>query len=95
LGSLISRVEGDGEGTVDAAQKHGQARCRQGYSIPQVMLEARLLQRAITATVQAHLLGVDLSTLIADLIEIGEGLASFLEISVRAYEAECFSPADA
>jgi YesN/AraC family two-component response regulator len=93
LGALVSRVEGDGEGTVEAAEKHGQVRCRQGYSIPQVVLEARLLQRAITSTVQTHLLGVDLSTLIGDLVEIGEGLATFLEISVRAYEAQCFSPA--
>jgi DNA-binding response OmpR family regulator len=92
LDSLIARVEGDGEGTVKAAQQHGQARFRQGYSIPQVVLEARLLQREITATVQSHLLGVDLSTLIADLIEIGEGLASFLEISIRAYETGCLSP---
>jgi DNA-binding response OmpR family regulator len=93
LASLIGRVEGDGEGGVKAAEKHGQTRYRQGYSIPQVVVEARLLQRTITATVQSHLLGVDLSTLIADLIEIGEGLASFLEISIRAYETECLSPA--
>lgn len=95
LESLIGRVEGDGQDTARDAEKHGQVRCRQGYSIPQVVVEARLLQRAITSTVQAHLLGVDLSTLISDLVEIGEGLAAFLEISVRAYEAECFSPAGA
>lgn len=93
LSALIGRVEGDGEDTAKPAQKHGQVRYRQGYSIPQVVLEARLLQRTITATVQSNLLGVELSTLIADLIEIGEGLASFIEISIRAFEAECFSPA--
>ena len=92
LATLIARVEGDGENGVKPAEKHGQTRYRQGYSIPQVVVEARLLQRSITATVQSHLLGVDLSTLIADLIEIGEGLASFLEISIRAYETECLSP---
>ena len=52
------------------------------------MLEARLLQRSVTSNVQANLLGVDLSTLIVDLVEVGEGLASLLEISIRAFLAE-------
>lgn len=95
LAALIGRVEGDGADAVKAAKKHGQTRYRQGYSIPQVVLEARLLQSAITSTVQSNLLGVDLSTLIADLVEIGEGHASFVEMSVRAFEAESLSLAGA
>jgi YesN/AraC family two-component response regulator len=90
LDELIRRVEASSEDTsqvaVSAADEHGKARKRQGYSIPQVVLEARLLQHAITSTVQANLLGVELSTLIGDLVEIGESLSSLLEISVRAYQ---------
>lgn len=87
---LIRRVEAPSEDTsqaaVSAAVEHGKARKRQGYSVPQIVLETRILQRTITATVQANLLGVDLSTLIVDLVEIGESLASMLELSVRAYQ---------
>jgi hypothetical protein len=93
LNELIQRVNLDSqnisEAAVTAAEKHGAARCRQGYSIPQVLLEAHLLQRAITSTVQSNLLGIDLSNLIADLVEIGESLGFLLEVSVRAYQVAC------
>ncbi len=92
LDELVRRVEATSEDTsqkaVSAAEEHGKARNRQGYSIPQIVLEARILQHRVTSTVQANLLGVELSTLIADLVEIGESLASMLEVSVRAYQQE-------
>lgn len=71
-----------------AAAEHGRARNRQGYSIPQIILEARLLQNTITEAIQANLLGVELSTLISDMVKIGEGLGSILEISARAYQEQ-------
>ncbi len=93
LNELIERVEqhslGISQAAVTAAEQHGATRCKQGYSIPQVLLEAHLLQRAITSSVQSNLLGIDLSNLIADLVEIGESLGFLLEVSVRAYEAAC------
>ncbi len=93
LNELIERVDRESqavsEAAVSAAEKHGTTRCKQGYSIPQVLLEAHLLQRAITSTVQNNLLGIDLSHLIADLVEIGESLGFLLEVSVRAYQAAC------
>jgi hypothetical protein len=89
---LIRRVEASSENTsqaaVSAAIEHGKARKRQGFSISQIVLETRILQHTITTTVQANLLGVDLSTLIIDLVEIGESLASMLALSVRAYQRE-------
>jgi hypothetical protein len=92
LQELIGRVERDSADTsqqaVGAAEEHGRVRFRQGYTVAQVVLEARLLQRSVTSNVQANLLGVDLSTLIVDLVEIGESLASLLEISIRAFQAE-------
>jgi ActR/RegA family two-component response regulator len=98
LNELIARVERESQeiseaavsaAAVSAAEKHGTTRCKQGYSVPKVLLEAHLLQRAITSTVQSNLLGIDLSHLIADLIEIGESLGFLLEVSVRAYQAAC------
>jgi ActR/RegA family two-component response regulator len=71
-----------------AAQKHGALRYQQGYSIPQIVSETRILQRSIAATVQANLLGVDVSSLVPDLVEVGESLARLLDISIRAYQAE-------
>jgi DNA-binding response OmpR family regulator len=92
LTEFISRIERSSEDTsqsgVDAAEKHGRMRYRQGYSIPQIVSEARLLQRVLTNTVQANLLGVDLSSLVPDLVEIGESLATLLELSIRAYQEE-------
>jgi len=92
LQELIRRVERGSPDTsqraVNAAEEHGRVRYRQGYTVSQVVLEARLLQRCVTSNVQANLLGVDLSSLIVDLVEIGESLASLLEISIRAFQAK-------
>jgi len=92
LREFISRIERSSEDTsqagVGAAEKHGRMRYQQGYSILQIVSEARLLQRVLTSTVQANLLGVDLSSLVPDLVEIGESLATFLELAIRAYQEE-------
>ena len=69
-----------------AAAKHGGVRFRQGYSITQMVQEARLLQRVISQTLQSHLLVIDISMLIPDMVAIGEALASQLEESIRAYQ---------
>jgi YesN/AraC family two-component response regulator len=93
LDEIIARVERESEDTspetVEAAEQHGKERCKQGYSTSEVVREARMLQHLITSTIQANLLGVDLSSLIPDLVQIGESLASMLEISIRAYQQEC------
>lgn len=92
LKELIERVRRSSEDTSEsgkaAAQVHGKLRLQQGYTIPQIVLEARILQAVVSATVQANLLGVDVSSLVPDLIEIGESLASLLEISIRAYHLD-------
>jgi len=48
--------------------------------------EERLLQRVISDTLQAHLLVIDISMLIPDMVAIGECLASQLEESIRAFQ---------
>ncbi len=90
LDELIERLQSDTKRTAEeavvAAQAHGNKRYQQGYSIPQMLLEGRILQRAITSTIEANLLGIDVSTLVPDLVQIGESLASVLELSIRAYQ---------
>lgn len=65
---------------------HGQERARQGYSIPLIVIEMRLLQRSISYILQRNLIRMDLSTVIADMLEVGEGLQEELEFSIRGFE---------
>jgi len=71
---------------IKAATQHGGTRFDQGYSIPQIVQEERLLQRVISNTLQAHLLVIDISMVIPDMVAIGECLASQLEESIRAFQ---------
>ncbi len=73
---------------VEAARKHGKTRFQQGYSIPQLLFEGRVLQQVISATIRENLLSVDLSTLVSDILHIGETLQGALEISVRTYQSQ-------
>jgi len=90
LDGLARRIENDSEQpdaeTLKAAAKHGGVRFDQGYSIPQIVQEERFLQRVIANTLQAHLLVIDISMLIPDMVAIGEALASQLEESIRAFQ---------
>ncbi len=75
---LIRRLEGPQEELSDdateAARKHGKLRYQQGYTIPQILFEARVLQHVLTSTIHENLFGIDLSTLVGDILEIGETL---------------------
>ena len=90
LDSIAKRIENHPEEpapeAIKAAAAHGALRFDQGYSIPQVIQEERFLQRVISNTLQAHLLVIDISTLIPDMVAIGDALASQLEESIRAFQ---------
>lgn len=89
---LITRLESPrdrlSQPATEAARKHGKVRYLQGYSIPQVLLEARMLQQVLSATIHENLLGLDLSTLVHNILEIGETLQAYVEISIRIYQAQ-------
>lgn len=72
----------------ESARKHGRVRHQQGYTIPQVLLETRILQKVISEVVQENLLAIELSTLVPDILEIGYSLQAEVEISIRAYQAQ-------
>jgi ActR/RegA family two-component response regulator len=71
----------------DLGQEHGKSRAVQGYSIPLVIIEMRLLQRVISTVLQRNLIRMDLSTVIADMLEVGEGLHEELEFSIRGFQS--------
>ncbi|MBV8671901.1 MAG: response regulator [Acidobacteriaceae bacterium] len=90
LRELITRLESSAEEIsptgISDAQKYGRLRRDQGCSVSQLVQETRILQKIISSAIQNNLLGVDLSRLVPDLIQVGETLASFLEIAVSAYQ---------
>ena len=92
LDELVERMgERDGELSEEqkeASRVHGQVRYEQGYTIPQVLLEMRILQHVLSETIQRELLGVELSTLVPDVFWIGQSLQAALEVSIRAYQAQ-------
>jgi len=89
---LIRRLETPldrlSESATEAAKKHGRTRYLQGYSIPQILLETRVLQQVLSATIHENLFGLDLSTLVHNILEIGETIQADVEVSIRIYQAQ-------
>ncbi len=67
------------------ASRHGVDRREQGYSIPMLLEEGRILRRVICSIVQQNILAVEISTLITDLIQVEDNLSAQINESVRAY----------
>jgi PAS domain S-box-containing protein len=92
LAELILRVEQGSEqlssaGT-ESARKHGRFRYQQGYAVPQVLFEARVLQKVISLVIQENLMSIELSTLVHDILAIGESLQAEVEISIRTHQTQ-------
>ena len=87
---MAKRVDRDSDITAEsaksAAMQHGKERARQGYSIPLVVVEMRLLQRVVSSVLQLNLIRMDLSTVIADMMQVGESLQEQLEFSIRGFQ---------
>ncbi|MFL6437760.1 MAG: response regulator [Terriglobales bacterium] len=73
--------------SLSAAAVHGADRAQQGYTIPLLLTETRILNRVIAEVLQENLLSMDLSAVIPDTLKMGEYLQALLEESVRAYQA--------
>jgi len=86
---LAKRVDLQSEQTSErgktAAARHGKDRASQGYTIPLIVIEMRLLQRVLSTVLQHNLIRMDLSTVIRDMVEVGEGLHEQLEFSMRGF----------
>ncbi|HWG20630.1 MAG TPA: response regulator [Terracidiphilus sp.] len=72
----------------EAARRHGRTRFDQGYSIPQILFEARVLQQVLSGAIQSELLNLELSRLVPDAFTVGESLEAAIELSIRAYQAQ-------
>lgn len=67
------------------ARDHGVLRRKQGFTVPLLIRESRLLHDAIARCVQSRLLEVQISYLISDLISIHRTKQVLLEESVTAF----------
>jgi YesN/AraC family two-component response regulator len=70
------------------AARHGQERYEQGYTVRRIAVEARLLHMVISRVLHKHLLSIDMSTCISDMMLMGEGLHEEFEESIRAFEEQ-------
>jgi DNA-binding response OmpR family regulator len=68
-----------------SASQHGVARREQGYSVPMLIEDARLLERTIFEVVQEHIMELNLSRLVTDLSLVVEAMNSQLLASSRAF----------
>jgi ActR/RegA family two-component response regulator len=72
---------------LESASAHGKTRRRQGYTIPLIVQESRMLYRVIADTVQGNLTDMDISFIIPDLILISDNLNEMLAESLRSFLA--------
>ncbi|HYX52723.1 MAG TPA: response regulator [Candidatus Limnocylindrales bacterium] len=72
---------------IKQGQQFGQRRAELGYSAHLVVVEMRILQRVISSVLQHNLIRMDLSSVIADMMEVGEGLQEHLEHSIRSFQS--------
>jgi DNA-binding response OmpR family regulator len=84
---IISRSRGEAfsEPAWKAAALHGKERFKQGSTVPFLIREARILQEIVSRMVQENLLGIDVSTVIPEIVRIGETIQVFLEAAIREY----------
>ncbi|HKR31231.1 MAG TPA: response regulator [Terriglobales bacterium] len=73
--------------SLTSAAVHGTDRAAQGYTIPLLVCETRILNRVIAAVLQENLLSINLSSLFPEALKVGEYLQALLEESIRAFQA--------
>jgi hypothetical protein len=68
-----------------AAREHGVLRRMQGYSLPMMVEESRMLQVSIFSTLQNNLGSVDINTVLLDVMAIADEVDSQLEQAVLGF----------
>jgi DNA-binding response OmpR family regulator len=74
-----------------AAVAHGEIRRSQGYSIPMIIEESRILQVSIFQTLQNNLRTVDFSSLLLDIMTIADEVDSQLKQTISSFMASAAS----
>lgn len=85
----LELLEGEpiSETEASAARDHGVIRRAQGYTIPLLIRETRLLNDTIASCIQENLLSIEISYLIPDLVAIHRTIEALMEESVVAFLA--------
>lgn len=98
LGELVDRLRVPRElGTKhvsEAAVAHGRIRHSQGYSLPMIIEESRILQVSIFETLKKNLTTVDFSLLLSDVMTIADECDSQLKQAVVSFAAETAGRSD-
>jgi YesN/AraC family two-component response regulator len=76
----------------EAAVKHGRLRKKQGYSVDMLAQEMNYLRDGVSAVLQEHLLEVDISRVIPDLVHMNDILDHRLRASIRAFMVQSPQP---
>jgi ActR/RegA family two-component response regulator len=84
---LDKRPDVNDKREMESARAHGLTRRQQGFSIPLIVAESRILYSIISGTVQSHLAEMDISSIIPDLTLISENLNAMLAESLRSFLA--------
>jgi DNA-binding response OmpR family regulator len=69
----------------EAAVQHGKVRQSQGYSVPMIIEESRILQVSIFNTLQKNLSTVDFSLLLTDVMTIADEVDSQLKQTITSF----------
>ena len=88
VGDLVRRLHLAPNDTVpvsSAAREHGILRRMQGYTVPMVVEESRMLQVSIFHTLQNNLKSVDFSTVLLDVMVIADEVDSQLKQAVLGF----------
>jgi YesN/AraC family two-component response regulator len=72
----------------EAAVEHGKMRQMQGYSLPMIIEESRILQVSIFDTLQKNILSVDFSLLLTDVMTIAGECDSQLKQAIVSFTAQ-------
>ena len=87
---IAQRIDKDGHllgaQNSPAGSKHGEERFEQGYGPRQIAAEGRILHMVISHAIESHMLSIDMSTCVSDMMVIGEALHEQFEESFRVFE---------
>ncbi len=87
MAEVIRAVKGENlsQDGLNAAATHGRMRFRQGCAIVAIMRESRILHQALTRFIQENLLAADISSLVGQVMQIGEVIHAYFEKAVQEF----------
>jgi DNA-binding response OmpR family regulator len=77
----------------EAAVQHGKVRQSQGYTVPMIVEESRILQVSIFHTLQKNLSSVDFSLLLGDVMAIADEVDSQLKQTISSFMGQAAASA--